>query len=833
MSTSLIDNLDYRAARFLDSRQGAATFAALRAVAESSVPDGFRAYCAETALWYEYNSSNTPDATTGRWRPLPTLTDEITDDETTAPSNKAVSNLFEKKDNCVIIKNNNGYLYISGKKVIISPNGFGIWRNSKVYYVASEDKERDDDYEFDLSSNTQTSEYLVLDTSKLHNPSVRTELSEVVSVKTFVGENDIVIAYKYTGSVVLTGGFNDIFNDSFNDLDNRLTRQIDCVFYPFSDRVFEIKLSPFRIKCSGLNIKSANKFVVEKPLSSIMEDLGQEGDEIQLSSIQALIYSPADSKFKVGLYQSLLPGEVPVIVTGADDITYIHPSLAEFRYTKIEDTVGFYVVKNNNGYINIEGSKVIISPNGFGIWYNRKLYYVASTDLERKDAYEFNLGVSGATSVYLVLDTRELTVPNKRNELSGAVSIKTQIGARDILIGYSYGGETVLLGPFKDVFDLEASLSNQNINDEILFSPEFYAYKCSRYNDSNGVGTGWYNRFSIIHISDTHQYSTQYKEALAVANKKANVIVNTGDDANGVTISSGDLVRSELDKSMNLIEDFNKVPYLQVPGNHDVAGVTKKDYFERICSTVENFVPEISWGDAVNYRTYGYADFDNDKYEGKFRLIMLDPFDYNDGQFESVYQFTAAVFSQKQINWLISTLIEAAQQGLNVITMMHYSFGNSPTFSEEEAFTDNSFYQDVFMIPDIIDTMQHQGTLTRQYPDTKGLNNISVDLDCTQLPALKYVAHLFGHIHSKNHYQCQKHNGKKYDILMLGEAALGTYGNALNKAYRYNNTINNIAFSALHFDVIEQTVYRVSYGSYLNYDKSNSERTTRIPYRFN
>ena len=127
MSTSLIDNLDYRAARFLDSRQGVATLAALRAVTESSVPDGFRAYCAETALWYEYNSSNTPDTITGKWRAIRTevaqkpgdrtdipmsqkavteafaasITDEITDDKNTAPSNKAVKEMF---DNLKVIK---------------------------------------------------------------------------------------------------------------------------------------------------------------------------------------------------------------------------------------------------------------------------------------------------------------------------------------------------------------------------------------------------------------------------------------------------------------------------------------------------------------------------------------------------------------------------------------------------------------------------------------------------------------------------------------------------------------------------------------------------------
>ena len=72
MGTSLIDNFDYRGRRFLDSRQSAATLGALRAIPESTVPDGFRAHCAETGLWYEFNSANAPDPSTGRWRALPT-----------------------------------------------------------------------------------------------------------------------------------------------------------------------------------------------------------------------------------------------------------------------------------------------------------------------------------------------------------------------------------------------------------------------------------------------------------------------------------------------------------------------------------------------------------------------------------------------------------------------------------------------------------------------------------------------------------------------------------------------------------------------------------------
>ena len=68
MATSLIDNFSYRGKMFLDSRQSVATLAELKAVPETEVPDGFRAYCAGEKQWYEFNSANTVDATTGKWR---------------------------------------------------------------------------------------------------------------------------------------------------------------------------------------------------------------------------------------------------------------------------------------------------------------------------------------------------------------------------------------------------------------------------------------------------------------------------------------------------------------------------------------------------------------------------------------------------------------------------------------------------------------------------------------------------------------------------------------------------------------------------------------------
>jgi hypothetical protein len=212
---------------------------------------------------------------------------------------------------------------------------------------------------------------------------------------------------------------------------------------------------------------------------------------------------------------------------------------------------------------------------------------------------------------------------------------------------------------------------------------------------------------------------------------------------------------------------------------------------------------------------------------------MLDPFDYNDGEFPEPYDFMSAVFSQKQIDWFIDALVDAASKGLHVITVMHYSFGDNTVFSTVCAKPDATFHQDPFMIPDIIDAVQNKRMLKATYPDDCGKNDIRIERDFTNVADLDFVAHLFGHIHSKNAYRCQKTDGsRKYDILMLGEASLALRGTAVNEVAITPGTINDIAFSALQIDVIEKAIYRVSYGAYLKHDGTPTPRTEKIPYRY-
>ncbi len=378
----------------------------------------------------------------------------------------------------------------------------------------------------------------------------------------------------------------------------------------------------------------------------------------------------------------------------------------------------------------------------------------------------------------------------------------------------------------------ESPLTIRQINENILFAPEFDAYRYGRKNGSDGVGKAWFERFRILHISDTHQCNGHLEEALEVAAPRVHAILNTGDDANGVHATDAETVKRELSASTGTVAASNAIPYLQVPGNHDVTGITKKEYFDMVCAQVERYSPSVVWGDREGCRTYGYIDFTDGPHEGDFRIIMLDPFDYDDGLFETKYRFISAVFSQKQIDWFIDALTDAAVKGLHVITMMHYSFGDSPVFSEESANPDATFCQNPFMIPDIIDAIQHKGKLNRTYRDSEGIHDIRIRRDFSNVPDLEFVAHLFGHIHSRNHYRCKRSDGKEYDILMLGESALGISGTALNKKHMIRGTSTGISFSALEIDVVEKAIYRVAYGAYLNYDKSNSERTEKIFYRF-
>ena len=375
-----------------------------------------------------------------------------------------------------------------------------------------------------------------------------------------------------------------------------------------------------------------------------------------------------------------------------------------------------------------------------------------------------------------------------------------------------------------EIYAQETQIPTNEAIENYLFEQQFHAYRTGRLNKENGVGKRWYHRFTLMHITDLHSNFDLIRQAFRSNKGHFNVICNTGDDANGCAVKDAPTVINSLDSVSRIIQTSNvhHTPYINLKGNHDVTGITNADYFDRMCTTMQNFHQPV-WGNAEEHRAYGYMDIKGNELMGSFRLIFLDPFDYNDGEFGKKYPFMSAVFSQKQIDWFIDTMVDATNKELNVITLMHYSFGDSPVFSEENACPDATYFQNAFMIPDIIEAIQNKAKMEAEYKDKAGTHNIRIKRDFSELKDLKYVCHLFGHIHSKNAYQCQRSDGsKKYNMLMLGEMSLSSNGTAVNMVYKDQNTPVYSAFSTLCIDTIEKKIYRISFGPYLRYDKSNS-----------
>lgn len=502
--------------------------------------------------------------------------------------------------------------------------------------------------------------------------------------------------------------------------------------------------------------------------------------------------------------------------------------------------------------VSLSNKTLYVQPNGFGIIYNGVVYYIADTTKTQTRPFTFTFDADGQH--FKVIDTTALTVVDGRNDPNTVIvdRLFTALRNTDIPICYYctwYPYEPVFIGKFNDFFGTVEVKQDEYPNKE-LFLPEFYAYKWGRVNNAKGEGTSWKKRFVITHISDSHAFNNQLKEALVVSKNISNLIVHTGDSANGHPSNSTSKTRvpTEIQNTLNVVAENNNktTPFVCARGNHDIPGMTQAQWYTKIRSTLSSF-GNLQFG-AAN-RGYYYVDVND------FRIIMLDPNDYDDDKKDTTYSWTSAVFSQVQIDWLIATLKDACTKKLNVITAMHYGFGdNSLTFNDVKCKPDCEFYQDPFMIPDIIDALQNKTRLRRTYHDSKGINNITLNCNFTTSGYFKYVAHLFGHIHSKNHHRCQKTDGsKKYNILMLGETSLSapvvagyssdtssayhyaydaTHGYALNKIYKDYESTNDIAFSVLEIDTDEKAIYRVSYGAYLNYDRSNYERTTKFTYNF-
>lgn len=624
-----------------------------------------------------------------------------------------------------------------------------------------------------------------------------------------------------------------------------VNRSREVFFYPSADdRMVITRMSNNRIKVdfSVINIRHSGR-VLWKTLGEVVSETGLDGTDLILSLNRSLVFDTSTDKFSIKSFDDSLSYSETVLFGCKQNsmVSFIHPSLTYYIKTEpvlqIEESMlarrnfliyPFDAVNKYRMDCYFYGGNFFIKVGGFNLKINgthhEKSFASIMEDLGQEGEY-MKISYSHALYFNPLTLTFSIQIFNQSHDFDDIVII-ANLGANDSL-AYIHPS---LADLYRKFMSHKEGLEREQRR-MLLFEPEFYAYKTGRLNYGSGLGKSWYTRFRIFHVSDVHQYNDLLGEAVRSAQIKANVIINTGDDSTGSSDATREFNLAKFALSIEAVENNNSsnTPYVYTKGNHDMANVHRVDFRDTYGVLMEKY-SSVTWGDLTGL--YGYIDIPTTSM-GTFRIIMLDPCDYGDDEYYNPREFQSVVFSSKQIAWLITTLRDSAQKGYHVITAMHYSFGDSyRAFNTDDyAYPDATFYQDAFMIPDIIDAMQHNNTLKRSYPDSENQHNISINEDFTNIPALKYVCHLYGHIHSKGVFWCKKSDGSKnYNIRMIGESSLQQTGTALQKVYRESGTINEIEFSALEIDTVEKAIYRVAYGAYIKCDGTPSERTTKIYY---
>lgn len=253
--------------------------------------------------------------------------------------------------------------------------------------------------------------------------------------------------------------------------------------------------------------------------------------------------------------------------------------------------------------------------------------------------------------------------------------------------------------------------------------------------------------------------------------------------------------------------------------------MTSDDYGLSVQEYAANISPASN-----NYRHNSYCDLTGDDF-GRIRIIMLDQLDHSlqtDGSGKLVYTCqNDPVYSQAQIDWLCNTALQVPD-GTGVIICNHYPFDKTPSSDPNESLVvDGDYVQPWNMIPDIVQAWQDRTALNRMYNDRMGLQNITVNVDFSNIGSgCEFICYLCGHTHYKTNKVVTG-----YKQMMLLEDSSGSYGTIYSDLVRLAGTPTSNAFSILSVDRTQGVIYRTSYGAYKGVDETEKSRIEKINYR--
>lgn len=228
----------------------------------------------------------------------------------------------------------------------------------------------------------------------------------------------------------------------------------------------------------------------------------------------------------------------------------------------------------------------------------------------------------------------------------------------------------------KNITDMiDTHIKNALANVSVTGSGEIFSDR-----DAKIFGLGSRN-FCFIHLSDTHSYLPAFDKVKEVVNHYPVI------DA---MIHSGDVIEGG-----GAVTFFNKInstdfkrPLMWTMGNHDNEGGvnTKAEQYQRyIAPNLEK------WGAVTQEnRCYYYKDFAG----YAIRLITLDLHD-ND---TLISGGATPTMSQTQVDWLVATLIDSANEGLSVIINSHYAGGTTLVRETVAAFVNGVSLQKTYTL---------------------------------------------------------------------------------------------------------------------------------------
>lgn len=334
--------------------------------------------------------------------------------------------------------------------------------------------------------------------------------------------------------------------------------------------------------------------------------------------------------------------------------------------------------------------------------------------------------------------------------------------------------------------------------------------------------------FCMLAITDIHRCTKQLESAIDYLNYY---------DAIDCGICLGDMQGANFSESDGTwytnVVNCSKKEFYTVLGNHDLGNsvermisATPKMAFDKFIRPVKERI-----GIANLEEPYYVKIFD--KYQiALFVLNTYDMPDTIDEQGNYKYHRGLEVFSQTQLDWLIS-MLNNIPQGYHVIIAMH-NFRDrrksiSCNWTQTEAEIDNRCdppaYGNVHILPSIIHAWINGEKFMQEYPaKMRGVPTLKVDCDFTKRGKGDFICYLCGHRHMDIMAVDAKYPTQR--IVYLASSAMDLWQNFECDLPRAQGTKAEDLFTIVSVHTEKRQIRLVRIGS--NYTMDLKERTSIV-----